>query len=104
MEFKNRSFRFMDSVYKIRFVDRIPTEEGNTEFGTFDPDRREILIGLRDNSGKLYTREQVMNTIRHELVHLMFFEGQYNTCYVDEPLVEWLAKAIGICLKQKLLE
>lgn len=39
MEFKNRKFKFLDSVWKIEFVDRCPLldgQEGGTNFGLCD--------------------------------------------------------------------
>lgn len=107
MEFKNRKFKFMDSVWKIEFVDRVPLmegQEGGTNFGLCDPDRRIITIGLKDADGKSYAKEQVINTLRHELMHMVLFEGQYVSCFNDEPLCEWLAKSVGLLLKQKVLE
>lgn len=106
MEFKDRKFRFMDSVWKIKFVDRCPLlsdQEGGTNFGLCDPDRRIITIGTKDADGRPYSKEQVLKTLRHELFHLILFEGQYVNCYGDEPLVEWLAKSTSILQKQNLL-
>lgn len=108
MEFKDRKFKFMDSVWTIKFVDRVellddqdPTE---TNFGLCDADRRTITIGLKDVDGKPYRKEQVLQALRHELMHMILFEGQYLTCFDDEPLCEWLAKSMGLLLKQKVLE
>ena len=106
MEFRNRKFRFMDSVWKIEFIDRCPLlggQEEGTNFGLCDPDRRIITIGLKDADGKPYPKEQVLKTLRHELMHMIMFEGQYLTCFNDEPLIEWLAKSIGILLRNKIL-
>lgn len=105
--FKNRKFKFMDSVYSIRFVDRVPLldnqDPDSVNFGQCNIDKKEILIGLRDAEGNFYREEQIENTLRHELMHVIMFEGQYNNCYADEPLIEWLAKSLGILLKQKIL-
>ena len=107
MEFKDRKFKFMDSVWTVKFVDRVPlTEEQDpesTNFGTCDADRRLITIGMKDRTGKPYGKEQIMQTLIHELMHAVLFEGQYLTCYNDEPLVEWLAKSVGMLLKAGLL-
>lgn len=107
MKFKNKKFTFMDSVYTIKFVDRVLLMKGqdkeSTNFGTFDPDSKEILIGLKDKNGRPFSERQIKNTLRHELMHMVLFEGQYLGCYSDEPLVEWLAKSIGILLMNKLL-
>lgn len=108
MEFKDRKFRFMDSVWTIRFVDRVELLDGqdpsSTNFGLCDADRRTITIGLKGIDGKPYRKEQVIGTLRHELVHAIFFEGQYNSCFNNEPLVEWTSKALGVLLRQGVLE
>lgn len=107
MEFRDRKFKFMDSVWTIRFVDRVPLMEDQdpaaTNFGLCDADRRTITIGLKDADGRPYRKEQVIQTLRHELMHMILFEGQYLTCFSDESLVEWLAKSVGILLKAGLL-
>lgn len=104
MELKDRKFRFMNSIYTIRFVDRIPTVgEGVTFFGQFNADKKEILIGTKSEEGKPYPETQIRNTLRHELMHMIMFEGQYLNSYSDEPQIEWLAKSIGILLEKNIL-
>ena len=108
MEFRDRKFKFMDTVYTIRFVDRCPVAENQDNdafnFGLFDPRTHVIYITLKDpETGKPYPKGQIMNVLRHELVHMLFFEGQYHDCNEDEPLVEWLSKGLGLLLRQDLL-
>lgn len=107
MEFKDRKFKFMDSVWTIKFVDRVELldcqDPAATNFGLCDADRRIITIGLKDADGKPYRKEQVLQTLRHELMYMILFEGQYLTCFNDEPLCEWLGKSIGILLKQNVI-
>lgn len=107
MEFKDRKFKFMDSVWTIKFVDRIELmddqDQGSVNFGLCDVDRRTITIGLKDINGKSYPKEQIMQTLRHELMHMIMFEGQYLIPYSDEPMIEWMAKSIGILKRANLL-
>lgn len=104
MKLKDRKFKFMNSVYTIRFVNRIPTNgEGVTLFGQFNADKKEILIGTKSEDGKPYLEAQIKNTLRHELMHMIMFEGQYLESYSDEPQIEWLAKSIGILLEKNIL-
>ena len=107
MEFKDRKFKFMDSVWTIKFVDRVELLDDQgptaTNFGLCDADRRTITIGLKDIDGRPYRKEQVIQTLRHELMNMIMFEGQYLPCFNDEPLVEWLAKSVGMLLKAGLL-
>lgn len=37
MEFKNRKFKFMNSIYELKFVDRIGNQD-EVIFGQLDPD------------------------------------------------------------------
>lgn len=107
MEFKDRKFKFMDSVWTIKFVDRVELLDEQapeaTNFGLCDADRSLITIGLKDADGKPYRKEQVIQTLRHELMHMIMFEGQYLTCFTDEPLIEWLAKSVRVLLKTGIL-
>lgn len=108
MELKDRKLKFMDSIYTIRFVDACELidgqDEGGFNFGVFDPKGKVITISTRNpETGKPFPKEQVMQTLRHELMHMILFEGQYLECYADEPLVEWLAKSVGILLRNKIL-
>lgn len=104
MEYKNRTFRFFDSLYKIKFVDLIPSDnEENVIFGQCNIVDKTILIATKSPDGVPYRKEQIENTLRHELVHMICFEGQYHAEYQDEPFVEWMAKSIGILLKTQVL-
>lgn len=108
MIWQDKKFKFMNTIYTIKFVDKIqrpdndPIKDGVT-FGNFNPDTKEITIATVDSKGKPYKPEDIKQTIRHELMHLILFEGMYLSCYEDEPLVEWLAKSIGILVNKKLL-
>lgn len=107
MEFKNRTFKFFGQVWSIKFVDQAPITEGqeNRAFnnGVIEPTKRTIYISTKWPNGKAIDKETVENTVRHELVHMIFLNGQYLNCYDDEPLVEWTAKAIGQLIKSNLI-
>lgn len=102
MEFKNKKFKFINSIYELKFVDRIGNQD-EVIFGQLDPDLKQILIATKDVNGNTYKENQIKNTILHELIHLIFFEGQYHECYEDEPLVEWLAKSIKLLIDKKII-
>lgn len=104
MEFKNRKFRFFDEVYSLEFVESITNpDESAHSFGYTDLVSKRIVIALRDNTGKLHSESHIRNIIRHELMHVILLEGQYLDEGADEPLVEWLAKSLGILIKEKLI-
>lgn len=106
MEFKNRTFKFFDDIWSIKFVDHAPLTEGQDEDafngGIINPTKRTIYISTKWPDGKPIRKESIENSVRHELVHLIFLSGQYLSCYEDEPLVEWSAKALGVLSKQHL--
>lgn len=104
MEFKNRKFRFFDEVYSLEFIDSIslPNEDEHS-FGYTDLVSKKIVISLRDNEGKPHSESHIRNIIRHELIHVILLEGQYLDEGADEPMVEWLAKSLGILIKEKLI-
>lgn len=107
MEFKNRTFKFFGETWSIKFVDQASLIEGQAE-GTFNggiiiPTKRTIEISTKWPNGKAIEEATIKNTIRHELVHMIFLSGQYLGCYDDEPLVEWTAKALGQLIKSNLI-
>lgn len=107
MEFKNRTFKFFGETWSIKFVDQASLTEGQVEgafnCGVIIPAKRTIEISTKWPSGKAIEKETIENTVRHELVHMIFLNGQYLNCYDDEPLVEWTAKAIGQLIKSNLI-
>ena len=104
MEFKNRTFKFFGETWYIKFVDQAPLTEGQEEGafnnGVISPT---IFISTKWPNGKAIEEATIKNTIRHELVHMIFLSGQYFNCYDDEPLVEWTAKALGQLTKSNLI-
>lgn len=105
-KYKNRTIKILDVTYSIKFVDRCPISEeqlpDSYNFGIFSPDTQTIYISTKDRDGKPLKESVIRQSLRHELMHLIFFEGQYISCYTDEPLVEWCAKVIGILEKYNI--
>ena len=76
MEFKNRTFKFFGQVWSIKFVDHASLTEGQVE-GAFNggviiPTERTIEISTKWPNGKAIDKETIENTVRHELVHMIF--------------------------------
>ena len=107
MEFKNKTFKFFGETWSIKFVDQAPLADGQGEGafngGVISPTKRTIWISTKWPNGKPIEKGTVSNAVRHELVHLIFLNGQYIDCYNDEPLVEWTAKAVGQLIKSNLI-
>lgn len=101
MEFKNRAFKFFNETYSIRYVDHIDSEEDGTySFGCTDLVNKVITIALKGSNDRQYSNTHIEQILRHELVHVILAEGQYLEESLNESLVEWIAKCIGI-LKEK---
>lgn len=107
MEFKNRKFNFFGDVWSIKYVDHAPLLGGQTDDGfnggVISPLKRTIYISTKWPDGKPISEETVKNNLRHELAHLIFLSGQYLNCYEDEPLVEWVAKSLGVLLNSHII-
>lgn len=107
MEFKNRTFKFFGQSWSIKFVDHAPVLEDQADDafngGVIMPLKRTIYISTKWPDGKPINKESIENSLRHELIHLIFLNGQYLSCYDDEPLVEWTAKSLGILLNQHVI-
>lgn len=103
MQYKDKTFKFLNATYTIKYVNTIPSDEEGVVFGQCNIVDRIILIATKSPEGKPYPKDRIEQTLRHELMHMILFEGQYLTSYSDEPLVEWLAKSIGVLLTNKLL-
>lgn len=107
MEFKDRKFKMFDETWYIKYVDHAPLtpdqDEDAFNGGLISPTRRTIFISTKWPDGKPISKESVENSLRHELAHLILLSGQYLSCYNDEPLVEWIAKSLGILLKQHVI-
>lgn len=98
MEYRNRRFGFFDSTWTVKYVKdpvkSIDTSDEGVIFGITEPAQKEILMALPDDTGKPYGKEHIEETSKHESVHMIFHEGQYNSCYIDGPLVEWVAESL----------
>lgn len=103
MQYRDRTLRFLNATYRIKYVDTIPSDEGNIIFGQCDIVNRIILVATKSPDGKSYPQDRIEQTLRHELMYMVCFEGQYHDEYQDEPFIEWLAKSIGILKKNGLI-
>lgn len=107
MEFKNKKFNFFGDTWYIKYVNHASLLEGQTDDGfnggVIMPLKRTIYISTKWPDGKPISEETVKNNLRHELAHLIFLSGQYLNCYEDKPLVEWVAKALGVLLNSHII-
>lgn len=106
--FKNFSFSLFGDKWKVKFMDAVEqpaalTSDGSWVDGMCYGEKEEIHVALKDREGDPKTPEKIKQVLMHEIVHAIFTSGQYLNCTNDEPLVEWVAKAIISLGKQNAL-
>ncbi len=98
------SVNIFGTRYRIKYVDNISSsEDGPFCYGETDRLNKTITIATKDREGKSLSPEEIEVTFYHELMHVIFGEGQYLSCNDDEPLVEWCAKCLRSFKKQGIL-
>lgn len=98
---KLKKINFFGENYKIKFVDKIPaTEEEGFIYGQHNSAKRLITVATLNPEGKPFSKDVLQLTLAHELMHAIFWSGQYGNCNDDEPLVEWCGKCLNTLLKQ----
>ena len=100
-----KEFKLFNTVWKIEYVDSIETNNNGEEqfsYGQANPLDHTIKIA-KCVGGVKQSKEDIRLTLLHELVHVIFITGQYNSCNTDEPLVEWIANCLMSLTDQKIV-
>jgi hypothetical protein len=101
METKDFKFTIANDNWLVKYVDNLEDGEGNVLFGQTLYGDNIIRIATHRPNGKRYSDKEIQRTLLHELVHVIFAEGQYLGSCNDEPLVEWVARCLQDLLKFK---
>ena len=101
---KDSRFNLFGTKYKMRFMDTVPSDDPDRfTWGDTDGRTHVVRIATKDVKGKDIDDDEVEITKFHELMHVIFSEGQYSSCNSDEPLVEWCARCLHSLKKQGIL-
>lgn len=101
---KDKRFDIFGTKYRIKFMDVVPNDNPETfTWGDTDGRVHLIQIATKDIKGKPIPEDELDITVKHELMHTIFSEGQYSSCNTDEPLVEWCARCLHSLKKQGVL-
>lgn len=103
-QYKNRTIKIFDTEWKIKFLDKVYTDENKWVFGLCVGAERTLFVSLKDVNDKPLKDSEIQDTIIHEVLHatldtLCFFEISNN-----EPAVEWLTKCLIQLEKQGLFK
>ena len=101
---KDCKFNLFGTKYRMRFMDVVPNDDPDRfTWGDTDGRIHEVRIATKDINGKDITDDELDITKLHEIMHVIFSEGQYADCNSDEPLVEWCARCLHSLKKQGIL-
>lgn len=106
MDFKNRKFELFGTTWTIKYVKGLidlGDGEGSVALGATNNHDHIIEVSIIDENGKPFPEPEIKLTLYHELMHAIFYTGQYLNCTSDEPLVEWCARCINQCIKKGII-
>lgn len=99
IRWKDFAFDLFGTTWKVHFVDYI--EEGESvDFGHTSDVTQEIIIALGNKERYKFTKEQIVLTLTHEIMHSIAQTGQYTDINYDEPFIEWSARCIVSLINQ----
>ena len=103
-DFNDVTFEIFGTDYTIKVVDSLDNDERKDEalYGDFSSSKKLIRIS-KNVQDTAQSESELYRTLLHEVVHAIFDTGQYNSCFSDEPLVEWISRCIYSLLKQNII-
>lgn len=102
----NKKFNIFGSVWTIKIVDTIEgevQEDGMHYYCGMTYDSSRIIELARNVYGDKMTKDEMFKTLCHELVHAILDSGAYHRCSGEEPMVEFLGRAIAELVRQNIL-
>lgn len=100
---KDKEFTLFGSTWKIQYVKGLQDEEGKWLWGLTESPSLTIKINTIAPDGTPIPKQELKITLLHEIVHSIFFTGQYLNCNNDEPLVEWTARCLKTLKDQHII-
>ena len=101
---KTKTYKLLSMNLKVVYKDKVEDEDGYWNFGhvSYDGNNATIEISTTSREGRKLTKEELDNTLRHELFHFILETLYYRDLSANETLVEYLANATTILNKQGL--
>ena len=107
---KNFKINIFNTEYSVTFEDKADFEEADFEeadftLGTGDTINKKIQLTRYLPNGNEISKEETIETLLHEVIHVILDEGMYREESNSEPMVEWLTKCLyDLIIKQKLFD
>lgn len=101
---KTKTYKLLSMNLKVVYKDKVEDEDGCWNFGhvSYDGNNATIEISTTSREGRKLTKEELDNTLRHELFHFILETLYYRDLSANETLVEYLANATTTLNKQGL--
>lgn len=103
-EYKNRTIKIFDTQWKIKFLDKVYTDENKWVFGLSVGAERTLYVSLKDANGKPLKDSEIQDTIIHEILHAVLDTLCFFDVSTNEPAVEWLTKCLVQLEKQGIFK
>ena len=100
MELKSRRIKIGNSVWKVKWKDKVKGDNDEYWLGASNLLYKVIEVSTKYPNDKDIEYTTKLETYYHEIIPSIFSEGQYLDEEKNEPLVEWVAK----CLAQLKLQ
>lgn len=103
-DFNDVTFDIFGTEYIIKIVDTLDDSANEDEviYGT-TTDSNKLIKVAKNVQDVVQPEKEMYKTLLHEVIHAVLNTGQYNSCSVDEPLVEWISRCIYSLLKQNII-
>lgn len=104
MKQKTKTYKLLSMSFKVVYKDRVEDEQGYWRFGqiTYDANEALIEISTMSEDGRKLSKDEIENTLRHEIFHFILDTLYFRDLSANESLVEWLANATLSLNKQGL--
>ena len=102
---KNFKINIFNTEYSVKLEDKVDFEEADFTWGASDAVNKEIQLARYLPNGEEISKEELIETLLHEVIHMILDEGMYWEESKSEPMVEWLTKCLyDLIIKQKIFD
>ena len=102
---KNFKINIFNTEYSVKLEDKVDFEESDFTWGTGDAVNKEIQLARYLPNRDEISKEELIETLLHEVIHMILDEGMYWEESKNETMVEWLTKCLyDLIIKQRIFD